>query len=97
MVGGYNRRVSFKKAKRRKRISHYHYYFYLGFYASGERFDNLHQYSKNQIYCSCPMCTKKTNNKRRDRYSPVRNWKHSDLKRVTAMDDEQKEFEQEDG
>ena len=26
-------------------------------------YDNLHQYSKNKIHCSCPMCQSKTNSK----------------------------------
>lgn len=26
-------------------------------------YDNLHQYSKNKIHCSCPMCAAKTKNK----------------------------------
>ena len=31
----------------------------VGFYK------NLHQYSKNKIHCSCPICSAKTNNKNR--------------------------------
>ncbi len=34
-------------------------------------YDNLHQYSKNKIHCSCPMCSAKTNNKHR---SGARGW-----------------------
>lgn len=26
-----------------------------------EYYDNLHQYSKNKIHCSCPICAAKTN------------------------------------
>lgn len=46
MVGGRNRRVSYLKAVRKQRI-------YPGYYG------NLHQYSKNKIHCSCPMCSAK--------------------------------------
>ena len=27
-----------------------------------EYYNNLHQYSKNKIHCSCPICSNKTNN-----------------------------------
>lgn len=45
-------------------------------------YNNLHQYSKNKIHCSCPICTSKT--KRKDYYMHGGrwngyNWKHSDL------------------
>ena len=32
-------------------------------YYGWEYYDNLHQYSKNKIHCSCPMCAAKTNTK----------------------------------
>ena len=40
-MGGYNRRVSRKKALRKQKIAKKLY--------GGERFDNLHQYSKNKV------------------------------------------------
>lgn len=52
------RKLNIAKALRKKKISeevgHIIYY------------DNLHQYSKNKIHCSCPMCSgmSKTNSKR---------------------------------
>lgn len=43
----YTRRMNWRKAIRKRRIvSQYGYDFY----------DNLHQYSKNKIHCSCWMC-----------------------------------------
>lgn len=43
----YTRRMNWRKAIRKRRIvRQYGYDFY----------DNLHQYSKNKIHCSCPMC-----------------------------------------
>lgn len=92
MVGGYNRKMSYKKAKRKKRISDdvhriLHY-------------DNLHQYSKNKIHCSCSMCTRKTNNKGKNRlkpgnYSPSKDWKHSDLIKIDFMDFSEEEYNEE--
>ena len=61
------------------------YYFY----------DNLHQYSKNKINCSCPDCSPKTRNKgRRDRknYNPAINYKHSDLIKQILMDIDEEEY-----
>ena len=43
----YTRRMNWRKAIRKRRIvRQYGYDFY----------DNLHQYSKNKIHCSCPIC-----------------------------------------
>lgn len=44
------------KAIRKRNIAHsYSLFAFSGWY------DNLHQYSKNKIHCSCPMCSVKTN------------------------------------
>lgn len=87
MVGGYNREVSRRKALRKQRIAH-------GWY------NNLHQYSKNKIHCSCPMCSRKTNNKGKKRlkhgnYYPSKDWKHSDEIKIMAMDNQIQELENE--
>lgn len=78
-----------RKARRKQRLDHelsyYGYYFY----------DNLHQYSKNKIHCSCPMCSPKTRNKgRRNRknYNPAINYKYSDLRRQIEMDIDEEEY-----
>ena len=88
----YNRDVSRRKALRKKRISdnfwphasNYPYY------------DNLHQYSKNKIHCSCPMCSQKTRNKGKRRnkcgnYSRQISYKVSDLRKVISMDQDENE------
>lgn len=43
------------KATRKKNICIKHYDF--------NYYNNLHQYSKNKIHCSCPLCAAKTNSK----------------------------------
>ena len=89
-MGGYNRRVSRKKALRKQKIAKKLY--------GGERFDNLHQYSKNKVHCSCPMCSRKTNNKGKKRlkhgnYYPSKDWKHSDAQKIESAEQELQEYE----
>lgn len=60
-------------------------------------YNNLHQYSKNKIHCSCPDCSPKTRNKGHRRYkagnySRSINYKMSDLRRQLTMDDQEKEY-----
>ena len=87
----YNRDVSKRKALRKKRIAEEVYY-------NGKEYpyyNNLHQYSKNKIHCSCPLCSPKTRNKgRRDRknYQRALNYKTSEFKRQISMDDEELEY-----
>lgn len=73
----YSRKMSFKKALRKKRIAEE---------VHGLTYDNLHQYSKNKIHCSCPCCSPKTKGKRGFTYT------HSDLKKVLSMDAQVKEL-----
>ena len=54
-------------------------------------------YSKNKVHCSCPLCSRKTNNKGKNRlkhgnYYPSKNWKHSDLQKIQKMNNEIKEY-----
>lgn len=82
MVGGYNRDVSIRKAKRKRRIDRQVHWF------CGSWYSNLHQYSKNKIHCSCGMCMSKTRNKNRrvrSNYLPSINYKHSDKKKIDSM------------
>ena len=87
----YNRDVSKRKALRKKRLAEEVYY-------NGKEwpyYNNLHQYSKNKIHCSFPICSPKTRNKgRRDRKNYMRslNYKASELKRQISMDDEELEY-----
>ena len=89
MIGEYNRDVSKRKALSRRQLAR-------EIYPRDDRdyYDNLHQYSKNKIHCSCPMCQRKTRNKgRRDRknYARALNYKANDLRRLITMDQDEME------
>lgn len=92
----YNRHTTYKKAKRKKQISEDVYN------CIGPYYDNLHQFSKNKIHCSCPMCNRKTNLKKHGKYRSL-NWygslkkdgkcyTHKDIKRIEAMNLEYDEY-----
>lgn len=66
------RKNDYNKAIRKKNICEHHYGW--GYY------DNLHQYSKNKIHCSCPICSAKTN-----KYGNTPNYKHSDELKIDSM------------
>ena len=66
----YNRDVSFRKAKHRRRISRY----WCWRPSYGDYYNNLHQYSKNKIHCSCGLCSAKTRNKSESRRKIPRNY-----------------------
>jgi hypothetical protein len=88
MMGEYNRDVSKRKALRKRRISRYDYYYRV---EEKDYYDNLHQYSKNKIHCSCPACQTKTRNKghrryRKGGYHRAINYKRQDLVRMIEMD-----------
>ena len=59
-------------------------------------YDNLHEYSKGKIHCSCPWCSPRTRNKGRHRntknYAPSINYKISDLRKVRDMDEQEQEY-----
>lgn len=87
----YNRDVSKRKALRKKRISD-NFWPHASDYPY---YDNLHQYSKNKIHCSCPLCSQKTKNKgkrARKNYNPTHNYKASDLRKKVAMDLQEEEY-----
>ena len=48
----WNRKTSIKKARRKKRITEEVYWHGKDY----PWYNNLHQYSKNKIHCSCPLC-----------------------------------------
>jgi hypothetical protein len=86
----YNRDVSLRKALRKKRISDHFWSNCPPYY------NNLHQYSKNKIHCSCPLCSQKTKNKgkrKKKNYNPTHNYKASDLRKKVAMDLQEKEMD----
>ena len=88
----YNRDVSKRKALKKRRIAEEIYW-------GGKEhpyYDNLHQYSKNKIHCSCLLCSRKTRNKgRRNRsnYYKSINYNMPDLKRMIAMDYDQHDYD----
>lgn len=52
-------------------------------------YENLHQYSKNKIHCSCPMCSAKTRNKGGSKHkgmSPPLNYKISDVRKIQKLE-----------
>ena len=89
----YNRDVSIRKALRKRRIAREVYY-------DGDThpyYNNLHQYSKNKIHCSCFMCSAKTCNKGKHRnlhgnYSPSLNYRISELRKQRSMDADERDY-----
>ena len=58
-------------------------------------YDNLHQYADNKIFCSCPMCSAKTNNKNRNGargWEPSKNWSIADQKKINSMENQVEEL-----
>lgn len=90
----YNRYKSIVKAKRKQKIARD---IYSSAFWSGDYYNNLHQYSKNKIHCSCPECSPKTRNKGRRvkhcaNYSRSINYKKQDLLTQLSMDDMEDDF-----
>ena len=82
------RKTDFKKAVRKQNICEHN--------IGDLPYDNLHQYSKNKIHCSCPYCNTKTRNKGSRRYksgnyNPAVHYRASDLRRVIEMDEDLRE------
>ncbi len=74
------RHNDWRKAIRKKRISDQ----YACFQNNGTHwYDNLHQYSKNKIHCSCPLCRSKTNDQ--SVCGPAMNWPERDRKQIDRM------------
>lgn len=91
MMGAYNRDVSRRKALRKKRLSKEVCWTPSGW----DYYDNLHQFSKNKIHCSCPNCSTKTRNKgkrNRANYHRAINYKKSDLNKQLSMDEKMYEY-----
>lgn len=90
MTGAYNRDVSKRKALRKRRLAKRMYHSWVP--GDWEYYNNLHQYSKNKIHCSCSCCSSKTRNKgrrKRGNYQRALNYKISDLRKLLAMDAEE--------
>lgn len=90
----YNRKISWKKALRKKRLDEaiYHNAKEYPYY------DNLHQYSKNKIHCSCPACSPRTKRGRKNlQWDATRKgyfYKPSELNRQISMDQDIQDWEQ---
>ena len=75
------------KALRKKRIN---WYWAIPSWSSESvpiwYYDNLHQYSKNKIHCSCPMCRNKTRNRGAAAfYGGTNNWSISDKRKLDTL------------
>ena len=100
---GWRRKKDFSKAKRKREIDIHSNWWPINYtslfnyeFLNNRRgmYNNLHQYSKNKIHCSCAMCSAKTRNKGNRRklsgnYSPSINYTLKDQKRKDAMDYEE--------
>lgn len=75
------RHNDWKKAIRKKKIINAYGWDY---------YDNLHQYSKNKIHCSCPLCRAKTA-KRKNPWSGGKNWSINDERRIEEMEEQMME------
>ena len=104
---GWRRKKDFAKAKRKKNIdlatTYYNYKEINNIFCPWQYctqyglYDNLHQYSKNKIHCSCAYCSSKTRNKGHKRhlpknYSPSINYSRHDKRKYDSMIEEEKEF-----
>ncbi len=65
------RKNDYNKAIRKKNIAEHNH--------KSSWYDNLHQYSKNKIHCSCPLCSAKTS-----KYGNTPNYKHSDELKIES-------------
>ncbi len=90
------RDLMWRKAHHKQRLDHaisYSCGYELGWYM----YNNLHQYSKNKIHCSCPDCSPKTRNKghrryRKGNYSRSMNYKMSELRKKLKMDENERDY-----
>lgn len=73
---GEKRKIDFTHALRKKKKAETKF--------SSPYYDNLHQYSKNKIHCSCPDCSGKTS---RDGYT------NSDKKKLLNFEEQLNEEE----
>ena len=93
-TSAYHREMAWRHAIRKRRIAREVYPESPGW----EYYPNLHQFSKNKIHCSCPFCSAKTRNKGKRRknahgFSPAINYKPSDMRKIVAMDMDEKEID----
>ena len=73
------RKINFKKALRKKNICEHCY--------GQTYYDNLHQYSKNKIHCSCPKCSAKTS-----KYGNTPCFTHANKIKIDSMNSQLEEM-----
>lgn len=73
------RKLDFSKAKRKQRLARL-------IYGEHSWYNNLHQYSKNKIHCSCPLCAF---NHKAHGYV---NYSIADLKNFEKMNSQESEY-----
>lgn len=83
------RHLDFTKAIRKRKLAK----FCFNSYTDKEKYDNLHQYSKNKIHCFHRADAHdgiKTNNRGRKKYygQASKRWKASDLRKVVALEEQ---------
>lgn len=91
----YNRYKAYTKAKRKQQLAREIYHDGV----EHPYYDNLHQYSKNKIHCSCPFCSAKTKNKGRrghENYNPTWNYRTSEKRKLMSMEYDKAEFFEEE-
>lgn len=86
----YYRKMRAKNIRRKKRLAN-------SIYSNGWRYEYDGMYDKGKIHCSYPICSRKTNNKGKNRlkhgnYYSSKDWKHSDLQKIQKMNDEIEEY-----
>ena len=92
------REMAWRHAIRKRRIARQVYKAWHWGEIEWDYYDHLHQFSKNKIHCSCPMCSAKTRNKGKHRknahgFSPSINYKPSDMRKIVAMDMDEQEVD----
>ena len=93
MIGIYNRDVSIRKARRKRRIDQQH----KTSWNNGEPvawYDNLHQYSKNKIHTANIRGRTRNKGSRRIKYGNYDRSIHysaADMRKVLAMDEDMRE------
>ena len=93
MMSAENRYYSWHKALRKQRITQQGH----GYTPENPLYDNLHQFSKNKVHCSCCICSEKSRNKGKRKhlagpYKPALNYPISDKKRMASMEADRKEY-----
>lgn len=89
----YNRAMRRKHIARKKKIAKKLY--------GSDYYKADGMYDKGKVHCSCPMCTRKTNNKGKNRlkhgnYFPSKDWKHSDQQKLDQMDWDYSDYNEHD-